>query len=476
MSISTLVLILHVQASSPAMGAALLVIGVIVGAGLVFGTFYAAGSLTPRTATGTTTQTLTGTTMQILTTTITTTVSGSASGTVLDQRIDQPVPQLAYASLYQTSIASYGASDSAYLRSVQDTTGPPFSTNGKPILVWVGAEYCKYCAMQRWPLVMALMRFGNFTNLEYMTSSVAEDDYATFTFASSSYRSDYVVFQPYEVQDRGGSPLAILPSNYTSTWQQYGKSSYPFLNFADQHFVLGSILNPATLGTKNWTQIVSSIQAVDTLGSQIKQVANVMTAVICETTGNSPASVCDQSSITALTTTTSTTETLLYARINTTLGSFDVELFNSLTPKTVANFVSLVNQGFYNSLVWHRIEPGFVIQTGDPMTRNGGGVRTDWGTNSSGVYIPFEYAPSLSNKVGYLGMASTGSGVGGSSQFYINLANNTSLDGHYAVFGKVVTGMSVVQALGSVPVELVGNQHEPVTPVYVTSITMISAP
>ena len=159
----------------------------------------------------------------------------------------------------------------------------------------------------------------------------------------------------------------------------------------------------------------------------------------------------------ASTTSTSTTESLLYARINTTLGSFDVELFNSLTPKTVANFVNLVNQGFYNNLVWHRIVKGFVIQTGDPTTRNGGGDRADWGDNSSGVYIPFEYAPSLHNYEYYLGMASTGAKVGGSSQFYINLSNSTSnlsLDGSYAVFGKVISGFSVVQALGNAPVDI----------------------
>jgi cyclophilin family peptidyl-prolyl cis-trans isomerase len=179
----------------------------------------------------------------------------------------------------------------------------------------------------------------------------------------------------------------------------------------------------------------------------------------------------------ASSTTSSTTGSILYARINTTLGSFDVELFNSLTPKTVANFVKLVNEGFYNNLVWHRIMKGFVIQTGDPTTRNGGGNRADWGDNSSGVYIPFEYVPSLHNDEYYLGMASTGAKVGGSSQFYINLANNTGLDGSYAVFGKVITGFSVVQALGNVPVETVGNvADEPVTPVYVTSITMISGP
>jgi cyclophilin family peptidyl-prolyl cis-trans isomerase len=183
------------------------------------------------------------------------------------------------------------------------------------------------------------------------------------------------------------------------------------------------------------------------------------------------------STSTNMTSATATTPSLLYARINTSLGSFEIELFNSLTPKTVANFVNLVNQGFYNNLVWHRIQPGFVIQTGDPTTRFGGGNRSTWGESSSGVYVPFEYVSSLHNDEYYLGMASTGPKVGGSSQFYINLANNSaSLDEKYAVFGKVISGYNVVQALGSVPVEQVGGQDEPVTPVYVTSITMISGP
>ena len=175
--------------------------------------------------------------------------------------------------------------------------------------------------------------------------------------------------------------------------------------------------------------------------------------------------------------TTTTTPSMLYARINTTYGSFEVELFSSLTPKTVANFVNLVDHGFYNNLVWHRIVKGFVIQTGDPMTRNGGGDRADWGKNSSGTSIPFEYVSSLPNDEYYLGMASTGPGVGGTSQFYINLANNPSLDGNYAVFGKVISGFNVVQELGNAPVQTVdGVPDEPVPPVYVTSIAMISGP
>jgi hypothetical protein len=211
------------------------------------------------------------------------------------------VSQNVYASLYQTSNAPYGASDSAYLKDVQDPTGPLFYANGKPILVYVGAEYCLYCAGQRWPLIMALMWFGNFTNLEYMHSSVSDGDYATFTFVASSYQSNYVVFQPYEVYDRAGNPLETLPASYMPSFQQYGKSAFPFLNFADEYYILGSLLNPSILGTQNQTQIISSIRAGGSLGSQIKQTANLMTAVICKTTGNKPASVCGQDSITALT-------------------------------------------------------------------------------------------------------------------------------------------------------------------------------
>src|SRR5271155_3028176 len=127
-----------------------------------------------------------------------------------------------------------------------------------------------------------------------------------------------------------------------------------------------------------------------------------------------------------------------YALICTNLGLIEVQLFPDQTPKTVANFVSLADSGFYNDLVWHRIVPGFVIQVGDPATKNGGGNRTTWGQGTSGTNIPFENS-SLSNTIGTIAMASTGAGVGGSSQFYINLADNSaSLDGKYAVFGQVI--------------------------------------
>jgi cyclophilin family peptidyl-prolyl cis-trans isomerase len=158
---------------------------------------------------------------------------------------------------------------------------------------------------------------------------------------------------------------------------------------------------------------------------------------------------------TSLTVTTSNaggTSGYVYAKLDTSQGTFEVELFKNETPTTVNNFVSLAESGFYNNLVWHRISTGFVIQTGDPNTRNAQGNPCNWGTGTSNKTIPLEIVPSLHNVAGTLGMASPQGGLP-SSQFFVNLADNSaSLDNSYTVFGKVISGMNVVDALGALPI------------------------
>jgi len=139
------------------------------------------------------------------------------------------------------------------------------------------------------------------------------------------------------------------------------------------------------------------------------------------------------------------------ATLRTSKGNIEVELYPNVAPKTVANFVNLAKSGFYNSLVWHRIVKGFVIQTGDPKTTNGTGDRTAWGTGGSSQTVPLEINDFFHNNLGYLGMARPADVNSGSSQFYINLNDNNSLDGKYTVFGKVISGMDVAIALGNVP-------------------------
>jgi cyclophilin family peptidyl-prolyl cis-trans isomerase len=164
---------------------------------------------------------------------------------------------------------------------------------------------------------------------------------------------------------------------------------------------------------------------------------------------------------------------VIYAKINTSVGTIEVELFPSSAPKTVANFVSLAKSGFYDNLVWHRIVKGFVIQTGDPNTRNGGGDKSLWGTGGSPSTVPLEIDSSLHNSVGYLGMARSQDPNSGSSQFYINLADNAALDGQYSVFGKVISGVDVALNIGNVPVN---STSQPISNIFVTSITIQNNP
>jgi dolichyl-diphosphooligosaccharide---protein glycosyltransferase len=145
---------------------------------------------------------------------------------------------------------------------------------------------------------------------------------------------------------------------------------------------------------------------------------------------------------------------VVYAKLGTSQGTIEVELYYNATPKTVANFVSLAESGFYNDLVWHRIIKGFVIQTGDPNSKNALNNAT-WGSGGSSQTVPLELASSLHNYAGYVAMAHLPNEVNsGTSQFFINLndTNAAALDGQYTVFGKVISGMNVAYNIANLQV------------------------
>src|SRR3989338_2427882 len=135
--------------------------------------------------------------------------------------------------------------------------------------------------------------------------------------------------------------------------------------------------------------------------------------------------------------TQSTMESKTYAIVETSKGNFTILLYED-TPVTTENFVTLAQSGFYDGLTFHRYEPGFVIQGGDP---NGDG------TGSSGKTIPLETNPELTHVKGAVAMARAQDPNSASSQFYITLEDAHFLDGNYAVFGKVIEGMDVVEKL-----------------------------
>lgn len=141
----------------------------------------------------------------------------------------------------------------------------------------------------------------------------------------------------------------------------------------------------------------------------------------------------------------------------------------------MANFIALANSGFYNNLVFHRIVPGFVIQTGDPKTKGASSSgRNAWGTGSGPNTVPLETNANYPNDVGHVGLARGPSPNSGSCQFYINLANNTSLNGSYAVFGRVVRGMDAVNALAALQVNTDRNDPAYCQPVNAQQALLIS--
>jgi cyclophilin family peptidyl-prolyl cis-trans isomerase len=131
-------------------------------------------------------------------------------------------------------------------------------------------------------------------------------------------------------------------------------------------------------------------------------------------------------------------------KFTTNLGEFVAEMFEDKAPLTTKNFLDLVGKGFYDGLIFHRVIDGFMIQGGDP---------TGTGMGGPGYEIKDEFGPGLKHDdEGILSMANAGPNTAG-SQFFITLGPTPWLDGHHAVFGKIVEGMDVVRAIGVVPTD-----------------------
>ena len=125
-------------------------------------------------------------------------------------------------------------------------------------------------------------------------------------------------------------------------------------------------------------------------------------------------------------------------------GTFEFETYPNEAPKTVAHIIALVNKRFYNGLRFHRVVPNFVIQAGDPMTRDMS-KQSEWGHYGSGTPVgAAELSPLRKHVRGAVAMAHAGDAGKADAQFYVCLAAQPRLDGKYVVFGKVISGMDVV--------------------------------
>lgn len=198
-----------------------------------------------------------------------------------------------------------GASNPTYIKTVNATK--PLTLNGKPEILYVGANYCPFCASQRWPMIIALSRFGNFSNLHYMSSSATDQiapNVATFTFYNSTYTSNYISFVTVELTNNfqvNGTyaQLQKLNNSQIAILNAYNpQQSIPFLDLANHSVVVGATYYPSVLLNRNWTYILNQTYNASTQTSQsILGSANLLTAEICKIDNNMPQSVCTQSYI-----------------------------------------------------------------------------------------------------------------------------------------------------------------------------------
>lgn len=180
---------------------------------------------------------------------------------------------------------------------------PPIELDGKPVVLYYGAEYCPFCAVQRWPVVVALSRFGTFEGLAATSSAPPPEtlpNTPTVTFHGSTYTSAYITLSAVEVETRKFTPLETPTDLQQQLFASYNIPSItgsnggiPFMMIGNRYAWAGSQYNPAVLSGKTFDEIADALADPDTdLAREIDGAANYLVAMICQLTGGQPDDVC----------------------------------------------------------------------------------------------------------------------------------------------------------------------------------------
>lgn len=187
--------------------------------------------------------------------------------------------------------------------------GSALTAGGKPRVLYVGAEYCPFCAAERWPMIVALSRFGTWQGLGQTTSAGAPEVYpntATLTFHGATYRSELLSFTGVETESNqvvNGrySPLDTLSDADAAVLRAHDPSgAIPFVALGGKWTITGATYAPAVLAGKTHAQIAAALAEPDSAIAQgVNGAANVITAALCELTGGQPAAVCTSAGVRA---------------------------------------------------------------------------------------------------------------------------------------------------------------------------------
>jgi hypothetical protein len=197
--------------------------------------------------------------------------------------------------------------------ALSTVTGPPTrltgaaltGASGKPEVLYIGADFCPYCGVTRWPLAIALSRFGTLSNLQ-TTYSAANDtagpNTPTLDFSHSTYKSDYIDFTGIEYEDGAGKVIATLTTQQASLFRTLGGATFPFIDFGGKWAQSGASFPTATLAGLTPEAVAAQLtNSSSKIGSTIQAGAAVFTSAICSMDGGKPASVCGSNAVLAAT-------------------------------------------------------------------------------------------------------------------------------------------------------------------------------
>jgi thiol-disulfide isomerase/thioredoxin len=234
--------------------------------------------------------------------------TGAALSSVVSQVTSVPASTV-------DSVANGGGSVTTKPQTISG--GTPLTANGKPEMLYMGAEYCPYCAAERWAMIVALSRFGTCSGLATVHSAAANGagqaepfpNTPTFTFANATYSSKYLTFTSVEEQTN-------IPDKATGTYTQLQKptaaqqaliskydvppyvpsgasGSIPFVDFGNKYLIAGASYSPQVLAGLSWATIAADLSNPSSaVAKAVDGTANYITAAICQLTGNQPASAC----------------------------------------------------------------------------------------------------------------------------------------------------------------------------------------
>jgi thiol-disulfide isomerase/thioredoxin len=227
--------------------------------------------------------------------------SGSVTGTSLPASTARDVTSVIASTLNTVGLGSVLKYDPSPINAIKNTA---LTSSGKPEMLYIGAEFCPYCAAERWGMAIALSRFGTLSPLHGIHSSGTDADpnTPTLTFYDSTYTSRYLVFTPVENQTIARTPLQNTTAAQQNLWQKYDSSAsgvgYPFIDFGNQYVITAPSYDPGVLAGLTWAQVAAALHNPNSAVAQgADGTANLITAAICKMTKGQPGSVCSSATV-----------------------------------------------------------------------------------------------------------------------------------------------------------------------------------